>query len=157
MAGLILHVNISEVSGESKLGDVLEIGGISGPYELKAFVSPAIPTLGSAKAFVRVTNLQTGSPVADADVRITITGANTNNSGWVIALNSPDTPETYSSNFQVTSDIGVGHLNTEIEVPPSPRVGSGVFIWVLVLIVIGAITLRIWWGTRTTARARRQT
>ena len=169
MAGLILHVNISEVSGESKLGDVLEIGGISGPYELKAFVSPAIPTLGSAKAFVRVTNLQTGSPVADADVRITITGANTNSSGWVIALNSPDTPETYSSeidfqhpgkwflNFQVTSEIGVGHLDTEIEVPPSPRVGSGVFIWVLVLIVIGAITLRIWWGTRTTARARRQT
>ena len=169
IGSLSLHANISEVRADNKLGDVLEIGGISGPYELEAFISPAIPTLGSAKAFVRVKNAQTGDPVANAEVRITITGSNTNSSGWVIALNSPANPETYSTEidfqhpgewfltFQVTSIIGVGHLDAEIQVPPSPRTGSGVFIWVLILIALGAITVRIWWGTRTTARTRRQT
>jgi hypothetical protein len=170
MIGILsLHMDISNVAAVSKLGEVLEIDGISGPYEIKAFVSPAIPTLGSAKAFVRVNNAQTGNPVSDADVRITITGSNTNSSGWVIALNSPDNPETYSTeinfqhpgkwllNFQVTSVIGIGHLDTTIEVPPSPRSGSGIVIWLLILIALGAITLRIWWGTKVTARARRQT
>ena len=163
------HMNASHVGAESKLGDVLEISGISGPYELTAFVSPAIPTLGSAKAFVRVNNAQTGEPVADADVRITITGSNKNNSGWVIALNSPADPETYSTeidfqhpghwflNFQVTSILGIGHLDAEIQVPSSPRTGSGIIVWLLILIALGVITLRIWWGTKVTARARRET
>ena len=90
------------------------IDEVVGSYLLRVGISPTDPTEGYLQVSVLVLDLQDGSPVDDATVRVSAFGSGT--PGQVEAASSPQHPGLYEGNLTL-DDVGDWQISLEIDSP----------------------------------------
>ena len=142
------------------------IDEVAGPYMLRVGILPGDPILGPLHVSIRVLDAGDQSPVEDAAVRLSATGAGT--PGQAEAVNSPQDPQLYEGNLWLDA-LGDWAVTLEIDSPAGPaahtfnvraRRESGfnlmfVIAAVAAALVVGSLVYSQWQRRRRLSRGRR--
>ena len=140
----------------------------AGPYRLAVAASSAQPFPGHLYLWVSLADAATSQPVVDAQVRI-LAQRTTEAGESALALHAPAAPGTYVADilldqpgtwrlaFEVDGPLGAAQTALDLEVQKTPRnQWLGNVGWAVVLGILAAGALYLWWRTRRSlSRSRR--
>ena len=109
-----LSVGTASANGSVRL---VVIDEVAGPYQLRVGILPADPILGPLHLSILILEAQDQSPVEDAAVSISASGAGT--PGEAEAVNSPQEPQLYEGNLWLDA-LGDWAVTLDIDSPAGP-------------------------------------
>ncbi len=116
LAGLLAALAVGTVSANG-LVRLVVIDEVAGPYILRVGILPADPILGPLHVSIRVLDSGDQSPVEDASVLLSVSGAGT--PGQSEAVNSPQDPQLYEGNLWLDA-LGDWAVTLEIDGAAGP-------------------------------------
>ena len=116
LIGLLAALAIGTASANGSVRLVV-VDEVAGPYLLRVGILPADPILGPLHVSILVLDARDRSPVTDAAVRVSASGAGA--PGQAEAVNSPQDPQLYEGNLWLDA-LGDWTVTLAIDSPAGP-------------------------------------